>query len=80
MQLLYLFISSYHQGLEVARDVRDNERGGRAHVQTIEQENSAKADPAVLKALGSPPDSFPAPKEDDDTFVRKNVANTKLYQ
>ncbi|XP_072034821.1 advillin-like [Amphiura filiformis] len=67
------------KGLEVARDIRDNERAGRAHVQTMEEEQSARADAAILKALGNPPGSFPPPAEDDDTFVRKNVANTKLY-
>lgn len=67
------------KGLEVARDVRDNERAGRAHVQTMEESQSGNADNSIKKALGEPPASFPPSKEDDDTFVRNNIANTKLY-
>ncbi|XP_022109337.1 advillin-like isoform X1 [Acanthaster planci] len=65
------------KGGEYAKRVRDDMYGGKAHIVYLEEGETLPED--ITKALGPPPKSFKDSPEEDETFARKNVANTKLY-
>ncbi|XP_033113783.1 advillin-like isoform X1 [Anneissia japonica] len=69
------------KGIEVAQSIRDDERGGRAHIEVL---NGAQKEinPVALAALGGQKGSIASASAggDDEKFSRKLQANTKLYK
>ncbi|XP_065196532.1 gelsolin, cytoplasmic-like [Sycon ciliatum] len=69
------------KGMEVARQLRDEERGGKAHIVVLEEKED---DEAFWKALGSAGRPKVIRTEDsdaaDEQFERKNLANIRLYR
>ncbi|KAK3760676.1 hypothetical protein RRG08_010649 [Elysia crispata] len=64
---------------EVARRIKDEERGGKAAVKIIE--NTWESDPAFYKALGSEgPIKTADEAGDDHEYERKSQEETKLYR
>lgn len=70
----------FSQGVQTATNIRDDERGGRAHVKFVEG-NTSQYDEIITNALGPPAGIKDAAEaEEDEAFSRKHASNTKLYR
>lgn len=68
------------KGVQTATNIRDDERGGRAHIKFVEG-SASQYDEIITNALGPPAGIKDAAEaEEDEAFSRKHASNTKLYR